>query len=146
MLRPGNVGNYVVNARRGQRIYRLTLEGQARRMGKQTNRRPEVLPWAFERLRQCADLSSRKDRIAVATLDLRTAHMPMLLPHQVVATLLTSFPDDKAADALEQQLREILTSKGITIRLESVSSRAAMKDRRATARLMKSRWRKLPEI
>jgi hypothetical protein len=37
-----------------------------------SSRKPEVLPWAFEKLRACADISSKKDRISVAALDVKT--------------------------------------------------------------------------
>ena len=107
------------------------------RLGK-TNRKPEVLGWAFDRLQRCASLSSRKDRIAVSTLELRTAHMPMLLPHQVTATLLVSYPDEKVADGIESRIREILNGKVVSWKLERISSRPPMKERRATDRLAKA--------
>jgi D-alanine-D-alanine ligase len=116
----------------------VTLEGQPRRLGKVTNRKPDVLPWAFERLQQCANLSSRKDRIAVATLELRSTHMPMLLPHQVTATLLTSYPDERIGHSIEEQVRSILNVKGISCKVELLSSRPPMKERRATVRLAKA--------
>ena len=74
----------------------------------------------------------------MGVLDLKTNHMPMLLPHQVTATLLVSYPDEKAGDAVEQQLRDILKHKGVSWQLEKLSSRPPMKERRATARLAKS--------
>jgi D-alanine-D-alanine ligase len=138
VLRPGNVGDYMVTARRGQRHYRVTLEGQPKRLGKAATRKPEVLPWAFERLQECAGLSSRKDRIAVSTLDLRTTHMPMLLPHQVTATLLASYPDEKTADEIDERIRSILNGKGVSSKVELLSSRPPMKERRVTTRLAKA--------
>ena len=137
VLRPGNPDDYVVTARRGQRRLRVTFEGPPLRMGKAT-RRPEVLPWALEKLQAFAKLSSKKDRIAVAGLDIKSSHMPMLLPHQVVATLLVSYPDDKTADTIEQQIRDSLDDKGVKCRVEVVSARPAMKERRANARLAKA--------
>lgn len=136
VLRPGNVGDHMVTARRGQRRYRVTFEGLPKRLGI-SNRRPEVLSWAFEKLQECAKLTAKKDRIAVSTLEIRTDHMPMLLPHHVTATLLVSYPDDKRADQIENELRVILNGKGVTSRLELLSSRPAMKERRATSRLAK---------
>ena len=137
VLRPGNPDNFIVTARRGQRRYRVTFDGAPVRMGK-TTRRPEVLPWAFDKLQSCAKFSSKKDRISVATLDIKTNHMPMLLPHQVVATLLVSFPDEKTADTVEQRIRETLDEKGVKCRVELLSARPAMKERRATTRLAKA--------
>ena len=137
VLRPGNLGDFMVTARRGQRRYRVTIEGDPVRLGKAT-KRPEALSWAFEKLQACAKLSSRKNRIAVATLDLRTTHMPLLLPHQVTSTLLVSYPDEKVADGIEEQVRTILSGKGIRSKIELVSARPPMKERRANTRLAKS--------
>jgi D-alanine-D-alanine ligase len=137
VLRPGGEGHVVVNARRGQRYYRLTVAGEPTRLGKAT-RKPDVLGVVFDKLKQCTNLTSRKDRVAVATLDLRTTHMPMLLPHQLTATLLISYPDEKVGDQLEASIREILTHKGLRLRLEALSVRPPMKERRANARLVKA--------
>jgi D-alanine-D-alanine ligase len=136
VLRPGNVGDYLVTARRGQRRYRLTIEGDPIRLGK-AKKRPEALPWAFDKLRACAELSSRTDRVAVATLDLRTTHMPMLLPHQVSCTLLVSYPEEKVADRIEERIRTIVAGKDIRTKLELLSARPPMKERRANTRLAK---------
>lgn len=136
VLRPGNVGDFMVTARRGQRRYRVTIEGDPIRLGK-ASKRPGALPWTFDQLQACAKLSSRKDRVAVATLDLRTTHMPMLLPHQVSCTLLVSYPDERSADRIEEQIRAILTGKGVRSKIELLSARPPMKERRANARLAK---------
>lgn len=137
VLRPGNLGNFMVTARRGQRRYRISFEGQSMRPGK-TGKRPEVLPWVFERLQECAKLTSQKDRIAVATIDIRSTHLPGMLPHQATATLLLTYPEDKVADTLEQRIHEVFAVKGITARIEKLSDRPPMRERRANTRLAKS--------
>ena len=137
VLRPGNPGDHVVTSRRGQRRFRLEVEGEPLRLGK-SGRKTEVLRWAFEKLESCARLTSREDRIAVSTINIETDHLPMLLPHHVTATLLVSYPDQTAADRVESQIREILNGKGTNWRLERLSDRAPMKDRRASGRLAKS--------
>jgi D-alanine-D-alanine ligase len=136
VLRPGNVGDNVVTARRGQRRYRVTIQSDPVRLG-QSLRSPEALPWAFEKLQACARLSSKKERVAVATLDLRTTHMPMLLPHEVTCTLLVSYPDERDAERIEQQVRTIMSGKGVRSKIELISSRPPMKERRANGRLAK---------
>jgi len=136
VLRPGNVGDNVVRARRGQRRYRLVAEGDARRLG-QATRKPEVLRWLAPRLEKCAQLSNRAERIGVATLDLRTLHMPMLLPHKVTATLLLSYPDETTADRIESEMREILRDKAVRCQLDLISDRPPMKERRANSSLAK---------
>jgi D-alanine-D-alanine ligase len=139
VLRPGHPGDFIVTARRGQRRYLLTIDGETFRMGGST-KKPEVLTWAFDKLQQCGKLSSRKERTAVSTLALQTTHMPMLLPHHVTATLLASYPDEKIGASLEERLRDIFAgdSKGIAWKLELFSSRPPMKERRANARLSKA--------
>ena len=137
VLRPGNPGDHVVTSRRGQRRFRLEVEGEPIRLGKVT-RKTEVLRWAFEKLEACAKLTSRKDRIAVSAINVETDHLPMLLPHHVTATLLISYPDQAAADRVESQIREILNGKGTKWKLERLSDRAPMKDRRASIRLAKA--------
>jgi D-alanine-D-alanine ligase len=145
VLRPGNLGDFIVTARRGQRRLQVTFEGDPLRLG-QSTRKPRVLPLLLDKLQSCAKLTSKGDRIAVAVLDLKTIHMPMLLPHQVTATLLLSYPDERAGDNVERQLHDILDHKGIRWKLERLSTRPPMKERRATARLAKtlgdvaSRW------
>ncbi len=137
VLRPGNVGDFIVTNRRGQRVYRVQFEGAPIRLGKAT-KKPEVLPWAFEKLERCFALSSKTDRIAVSAIDFKTAHMPMLLPHQVTATLLVSYPDETLGDNVEQQIRGILNGKSITTSVQLLSKRPPMKERRASTRLAKS--------
>jgi D-alanine-D-alanine ligase len=137
VLRPGNVSDRVVTMRRGQRRYRLLAEGVALRLGQQT-RKPEVLRWMFKKLEDCAKLTSRKDRIAVSTIDLQTTHMPMLLPHQVAATLLVSYPDESIGDEVEQKIRGVLDGKEMRWKLESISTRPPMQERRANSHLLKA--------
>ncbi len=137
VLRPGNVGDYIVTTRRGQRVYRVQFEGTPIRLGK-ANKRTEVLPWAFEKLESCFELSSKKDRISVAAIDFNTAHLPMLLPHQVTATLLMSYPDEAVADDVEQQIRGFLNGKGVKTSVRMLSKRPPMKERKATTRLAKT--------
>ena len=136
VLRPGNVGDYLVTGRRGQRRYRLVVDGAPIRLGK-ANNKVDVLRWVFGKLEECAAITSRKGRIAVATINLNTTHLPMLLPHHVVATLLVSYPDDATANRVEQRIRDIVKDKRVGCRLEMISERPAMKERRANLRLAK---------
>jgi D-alanine-D-alanine ligase len=59
VLRPGNEGDFLVDARRGQRRYRLTVEGEPLRLGK-AGKKPDLLSAVFSKLGQCAALTSRK--------------------------------------------------------------------------------------
>jgi hypothetical protein len=62
----------------------------------------------------------------------------MLLPHLATATLLVSYPDENIGDEVENRVREILRQKGLRFRLETLSVRPPMKERRANARLAKA--------
>jgi len=136
VLRPGLPGDKFVAGRRGQRCYRLFVEGTPMWPGKRSSR-PEVLRWLFQKLEACSKLTSRSDRIAVSTIDLKPSHLPMLLPHQATATMLVSFPDDSAADKTESEIRNILDGKGVKWKLEQVSDRPPMKEGRSTKRLVR---------
>ena len=136
VLRPGNLGDQVVTARRGQRRYKLTVEGKPQRLGKATAQ-SEVLRWLYGKLEACSKLSVRKDRTAVSALDIQTQHLPMLLPHRASVTLLVSYPDESIGERIENEIRAILKDKRVKTRLELISSRSPMKDRRANQRLLK---------
>lgn len=132
---PGNFGDHVVTSRRGQRRLRLYVTGEPLRLGKAT-KKTDVLRWLFKRLESCAMLSSRKERIAVSTIGVQTHNLPMLLPHEVTATIMVTYPDDAVADRTERGIRELLKEgRGVKWRLETVSSRPPMKERRGNLRL-----------
>ncbi|MEJ2131134.1 MAG: ATP-grasp domain-containing protein, partial [Gammaproteobacteria bacterium] len=100
VLRPGNEGDFVVTERRGQRKYRLTVEGPSQRLGS-TSRRPDPLQWLFGKLQEIAKLSSRTERVAVAAAEVHTESFPLRLPHRANVTLLTSFREVSRGDRLE---------------------------------------------
>jgi D-alanine-D-alanine ligase len=137
VLRPGNPDAFVVNQRRGQRRFRLRVSGEPRRPGAAT-RKPDVLRWTWGCLEELAQLSDRKQRVSVSTLDLRTETAPMLLPHRVEATVLLTYPDAEAADRMEATMRGKLPRNGPRWELEEVSDRPAMKERKSTQELAKA--------
>ena len=137
ILRPGNVGDFVVAQRRGQRRFRFRVVGEPRRPGR-ASKKPEVLRWAWSRLEELAQLSDRKARVSVSTLELRTETLPMLLPHRVNATILLTYPDATVADELDRKMRETLPRNGPRWELEEISDRPSMKERRSTLELVRS--------
>jgi D-alanine-D-alanine ligase len=127
VLRPGNVGGKIITDRRGQRKYLLVAEGTPHRLGKKT-RSPEVLLWASSKVEELAQLSSRKKRVALSAINIETDAFPMLLPHRVQVTLISSFAKIKSSDELEEQMEQVLGSKNnIKWSLECVSNRPPMK-------------------
>ena len=136
IIHAGNPGNRVVVQRRGQRKYRLSAEGKPLRLG-QSSKRPEILRWLYKKLEAISKLTSRTDRIAVSAVDIHTEAFPLLLPHRVTATIQVSYPDDKLANAIEKNMREILCGDGVRADLVLISDRPPMKERRTNARLAK---------
>jgi D-alanine-D-alanine ligase len=135
VLRPGNPGGRVITERRGQRKYFLVAEGKPRRLGKSVPQ-PEVFRWMNSKLEEIANLSNRRERIALSTVKLETQAFPMLLPHRVQATLLTSYPTKKAGDLLEEEIRKIFSKPKIKWTLETISDRPPMKTRKKDNRLL----------
>lgn len=136
ILNQGNMPHNVVTARRGQRRYRITVEGEAIRLGRRS-RKPHALTTAFELLKQSEQLSSQAERVSVATMDIRSSHMPMLLPHHVQASLLVSYPDDTTGNQLDEQLRALFATRGLQTSVKLESERPAMRERRASKRVLK---------
>jgi D-alanine-D-alanine ligase len=145
VVRPGGAGGRIFGQRRGQRRYRLVVEGQPRRPGRQS-KRPEALMWALERLERIRKISSSKQRLAVAVVDLRTESFPMLVPHRVVANLLLTYLDAANADRAEEEMRDALGRRGLRWELELRADRPPLKDRKGNRELMDalsscgSRW------
>jgi D-alanine-D-alanine ligase len=127
VLRPGNVGGKIITDRRGQRKYLLVAEGTPHRLGKRTKNQ-EILLWASAKVEELAQLSSRKKRVALSAINIETDAFPMLLPHRIQVTLISSFAKIKSCDELEEQMEQILGSKNnIKWSLDCVSNRPPMK-------------------
>jgi D-alanine-D-alanine ligase len=129
VLRPGNVGDSVITRRRGHRKYRFRVEANARPPAR-ASRKPEPLRWTWNQLEALARLSSRKERVSVSTLELRTEALPMNLPHRLRATVLLTYPSARIADAMEGKMRETVARGGPQWELKVVSDRPAMPERR----------------
>ncbi len=134
VLRPANTNNSLVVGRRGQRRYRAVFRGRPRKLGQQ-GKRPEVMLRALSALEDIAQLNDRKARLAVSTVELHTQAYPRLLPHRVDATLQTSFPNIRAADQLEERIREVLDRQQAELAL--LSARPAMPSRRINSVILK---------
>ncbi len=134
VLRPGNLNDSVVIGRRGQRRYRAFFQGKPRKLG-QSEKQPEVMLRALGILEDISHLTSRKERLAVSTVDIRCDAYPRLLPHRVVAILQASFPNLRAADQLEQRIIAVL-QKG-RAELALLSDRPPMPSRRINNALLK---------
>ena len=137
VLTPGHVGDRLITQRRGQRKYRYRVDGEPARPGR-PGVRNDVLRWTCGRLEDFAKLTSRKARVSVNALDLRTEALPQRLPHLVTATLLMTYPDAALATGLEKQMRALHAKGDPRWELEELSDRPPMRERRGTVQLAKA--------
>ncbi|MGK7344849.1 MAG: ATP-grasp domain-containing protein [Candidatus Nitrospinota bacterium M3_3B_026] len=145
VLRPANPGGRLVTQRRGQRRYRLLVEGKPQPLGK-LSKEPEPLSWIFSTMKKLSAISSRKERLAVSPVDIRVDGFPMMLPHKAWVSILASYPDVRTADRTEKKIRSILVNTGLRLELSVVSDRPPMQKKQGTLRLARklkgiaSRW------
>lgn len=133
-LKAGNAGDHVITQHRGQRKYRLTVEGKASRPSR-AGRGKEALLWVAGKLEEFAKLTSHRDRVAVSAVDIETNAFPMLVPHRVTVSLLVSYLDVKKADETEKRMRQILGRSAFRWNLDLIADRPPMKQRRGNDRL-----------
>jgi len=134
VLRPGNLGDYVVTQRRGQRRYRFRVAGEPMRFGRYA-RKPDALRWTWAKLEEIAQLTKQSQRISVSTVDLRTERLPMRLPHRVTATIVITYPNKEAVSAVEEKIRSILGKTGPKWELELLTDRPPFIERPEGQRL-----------
>lgn len=133
-LNPGIPGDHLVTARRGQRRYRLLVEGRPLRLG-QSGRVPEVMRVLYGKLEEITALTDRKARVAVSAVDIKTEAFPLRLPHRVRVALQVSYPDQKEAGEIDRAMRGILHGGGLSWDLTLASDRPPMKERQVNALL-----------
>ena len=136
VLTPGNLDDHVVTARRGQRRYRLLVEGKPQKLG-QSGVRREVMRIVFAKLEELAKLSSRANRIGVSAVDIKSEAFPGLLPHRVNVTIQVSYPKQDVAKDIEQSMRSILKGEGVKWNLALLSERPPMPERRKNNTLVR---------
>jgi len=129
VLRPGNPGGHAITDRRGLRKYFLVAEGAPLRLGKAAYS-PEVLLWAAQKTEALAKLSNRREKIALSAVNIDTDAYPMLLPHRVRITLLSSFATIRDGDRLEKEMKNVLGRGRIKWSLECVANRPPMKTKK----------------
>ena len=137
ILRPGGLPDTIRTQRRGQRKYHLVVDGQPKKIGK-VSKTPEPLLWTNEKIALLSGLSSRKEFLSLNAVDIKTESFRMSVPHRIAATLMLSYRDAKAADALEEKMRQALGKKELHWSLERVSDRPPMKERRTNLKLAKA--------
>ena len=136
VLNSGNVGDRMVTGRRGQRRYRLLVEGKPLRLG-QSGRSTEVMKVLYGKLDEITTLTNRKARVAVSAVDIHTEAFPMRLPHRARVTIQVSYPDSERARELDRAMKRILRGGGAQWDLALVSDRPPMLDRRGNTPVLK---------
>ncbi len=134
VLSPASGEGTIRTQRRGQRKYHLVVEGKPQRIGKAAGS-PEPLLWFSGKLAHIAALSSRKERIAVSAVNVKTESFQHFLPHRITATLITSYLDEEKAESAEEKVRSFLGKRQMRWSLEQISDRPPMKDRTNSSRL-----------
>jgi D-alanine-D-alanine ligase len=124
VLRPVRRDGRVVIGRRGQRTYRLAVEGDSIPIGAR-RRNSELIPVLLERLDRIQKLTDRRARLAVVVTDLRLQSFPQRAPHAATVTIRVGYPTSAAADRTEAAIREILGRRH-RWRLRLVSDRPPM--------------------
>ncbi len=137
VLNAGNPGDCLVTARRGQRRYRLSVEGKSLKLG-QGGTAKEVMRILYEKLETLTALSDRKKRLAVSVVDLKTEAFPHRLPHRVRMNLLISYPDSDKVRVLERAMRAIFRGGGVSWDLTLIADRPPMQERRCNQPLLKN--------
>ena len=135
VLHPCSIDDRLVHARRGQRRYRLVVEGKSIRMGQA--RGVDVMRVLYAKLEELTALSNRKTRVAISAVNIQSEAYPMRLPHRVKVTLHASYPDSKSADLLEADIKNILRGHNVRWSLVMVSDRPPMIERRKNVALIK---------
>ena len=135
VLRPGNAPDRIITSRRGQRNYRLIVEGEPKRLGAK-GRKPDLLRVLYNKLDQLSKLSIRKERMAVSAVDIKTEAHPGMIPHRAVVQIQMSYPTQAKGTYLENQLKTILSGGDLVWKLAKQSDRPPMGERKINQRLL----------
>jgi D-alanine-D-alanine ligase len=136
VLNPGNPGDSLVTSRRGQRRYRLQVEGRPLRLG-QSGRAAEVMRVLYGKLDELTALTDRKSRVAVSAVEIKTEAFPLRLPHRVRVDLQVSYPNPEKAREIDRAMKRILRGGSVQWNLAMMTDRPPMPERRGNAALLK---------
>ena len=131
ILQPGMEPDKIVTRRRGRRTFQLQVETDSKWLG----RAPDALRWTWRKLEEIAGLSSRAERIAVATIDIRAERHALRLPHRVTADIVETYPNPTTGDNVADKMRGILGAGGPDWELAPVATRPPFVERPAGQRL-----------
>jgi D-alanine-D-alanine ligase len=134
VLRPGLSGDKIVTHRRGQRTYRLRVEGEPVRLGRFA-RKKDTLRWVWSKLEAMAALTSQRRRLSIATVKVETEQLPMRLPHRVTASIVANYPTTAAMEAAEAEMQRILAGEGPDWEFDVDSDRPPFVERAAGLKL-----------
>lgn len=136
ILKPGNVGNFMISSRRGQRQYRLIVEGKSLKLG-QGGRQTEVMRVLYQKLMEISTLNSKKARIGVSAVDIKTEAFPQKLPHRARVKIQVSYPTTSKANEIDGMIKKIFIGGGVKWDLITISERPPMIEKKANLPLIK---------
>ena len=96
-----------------------------------------MVRWVSNKIESISDLSSRKERLGVYAVDLETTRFSRLLPHRVHLKILVSYPNRQVADEVLEKIKSILGKGGPKTRLNLISDRPPMPERKENQLLLK---------
>ncbi|QTA86575.1 ATP-grasp domain-containing protein [Desulfonema magnum] len=137
VLRPGSPPSNIRTQRRGRRKYHLIVEGSPQRIGVR-QKTPDAVSWCIDKLEKMISLSSRKDRLALAVVDMKTESFLSSPAHRVAVTFVISYLDPKLADLCEENVHAVLAHKGVRWSLKKISERPPMKKTKGNDQLAKT--------
>ena len=129
ILRPGSAPDKVITSRRGQRSFRLIVEGEPKRLGAK-GRKMDLLRVLYGKLDQLSKLSTRKERVAVSAVDIKTEAHPGMIPHRAIVQIQMTYPSKEKGAKLEKEIKEILSGEDFKWMLARQSDRPPMVERK----------------
>jgi D-alanine-D-alanine ligase len=137
VLKPVFRNDRVVNQRRGMRKYQLSFRAAKPLVGP-PRQRPELLRWVFNKLGEVLRLSPDEGRSAIYLEEVHTRANPVSPPHDVSASLIVSYGDERAAQELEVAVRDLFDRSKMSWHLELISDRPPMKRRTRNKELIRA--------
>lgn len=119
---------------RGQRRFRVTLEGKSLELG-QRSKQIDLMQLFSKKMNLLTELNDKGKRTAISVVDVNTDAYPRRLPHRVSFTIQTSFPDRLSADRIEEQVYEICRGGGVKWHIAQISDRPAFIESRQSKAL-----------
>jgi D-alanine-D-alanine ligase len=135
VLKPGNIGDFMIVSRRGQQQYRLIVDGKSVKLG-QSGRYTDIMKTLYMKLLEISKLNNKKARTGISAVDFKTEAFPERLPHRVQVLIQASYPTAAKGRELHSALKRILKGDGLKWNLIAISERPPMREREVNLQLI----------